>query len=458
MGWSTSVAEELRARFPGAVLADVPKHYLADATEMGGLSGAATAVALPRSAEEAAELVAHCYAQGIAMVPRGGGTGFAGGAVPADGEVVISLEQMSRVRSIDPGLWRMEVDAGITTSRVHTVARDHGLFFPPDPGAAEQSQLGGNIACNAGGPHAFKYGVTRAWVTGIEMISAHGRLAHFGGPWRKDVAGYDMVSLVCGSEGTLGLVTGAWLRLMPAPEARIPVYAIYPDVTSAINGILAVMGTGLLPATLEFLDAASVAATRGAFPDQLPNDAGCLVLAEADGSATEAAAIATHVADALAPGSRMLARVDGVARQRALWRWRDGVTYGVAAQRGGKLSEDVVVSPERIPELLAALEPVALRHSLGVCSWGHAGDGNMHATFMLDAADPVQRRSAAAAAEELFAIVLSMGGSVSGEHGLGLLKRGQFQYQHGATEREMQLAVRRALDPAGLFNPGKKVV
>src|SRR3989442_2000785 len=199
-------------------------------TEARGLSGRADAVALPRSAAEVAEVVAWCYAHGVAIVPRGGGTGYAGGAVPLDGGVVLSLERLDRVRSFDPLLWRIEVEAGLRTAELRRIAREGGLLFAPDPGAAEQSQIGGNIATNAGGPHTFKYGVTGAWVTGLEVVLPPGELVRVGGAIRKDVAGYDLKNLLLGSEGTLGVVTAVWLKLIPAPEAALPVVGFYRDI------------------------------------------------------------------------------------------------------------------------------------------------------------------------------------------------------------------------------------
>src|SRR5438270_10758032 len=183
---------------------------------MQGLRGHADAVVAPADVAGVQALVRWCYAHEVGIVPRGGGTGFAGGAVPFGG-VVCSLERLDRVRSFEPELWRLHLDAGVTTARVHRLARESGLYYPPDPGAAEQSQIGGNIACNAGGPHAFKYGVTGAWVTGLEAVVAPGELLSVGGPLRKDVAGYDLRAALVGSEGTLGIVTAAWLRLVPAP-------------------------------------------------------------------------------------------------------------------------------------------------------------------------------------------------------------------------------------------------
>src|SRR4051794_32644601 len=216
------------------VEAPPPSHYLHDATLQRGLRGRAAAVVRPADAEEVARVVAWCYERGVPIVPRGGGSGLAGGAVPLDdAAVVLSLERLTRVRSFEPGLWRMNVEAGLPTAHVQRLARENGLWFPPDPGAAEQSQIGGNAATNAGGPHAFKHGQTGAWVTGIEAVMAPGELMQFGGPVRKDVAGYDMKDLLIGSEGTLGVFTAVWLRLIPAPEHAPKVVAAFFESTRA---------------------------------------------------------------------------------------------------------------------------------------------------------------------------------------------------------------------------------
>ena len=218
----------------GVAAADEAR-FRRDATEAEGLEGVPDAVVLPASTDEVVAVVRWCYDREVAIVPRGGGSGFAGGCVPVDGGVVVDLQRMTRVRAFDPLLWRMQVEAGLRTSEVRRLARENGLLFPPDPGAAEQSQIGGNIATNAGGPHAFKYGVTGNWVTGIEAVVAPGEVLRVGGPLRKDVAGYDLASLLIGSEGTLGVVTAAWLRLTPAPAAAAAVVGAYPDPRTACS-------------------------------------------------------------------------------------------------------------------------------------------------------------------------------------------------------------------------------
>ena len=438
-----------------AVLPGDAAPYVTDATESRFLRGHADAVVLPATADEVARVVAWCYNHDVAIVPRGGGTGFAGGAVPVTGGVVVSLERLTRIRSFDPLLWRIHVEAGVRTAELRRLVRESGLFFPPDPGAAEQSQIGGNVATNAGGPHAFRYGVTGTWVMGLEAVVAEGEIVSFGGPVRKDVSGYDLKSLLIGSEGTLGIVTAAWLRLLPAPEAVLPVVACYANADAGCDAVERVVGSGLRVAALEYLDAGALDAAGAAFPAVLPPDAGFLVLAEADGTHLEAEALRTEVVEALGEKSLAIHEPHGIAVAE-LWRWRDGVSFAVRGKRGGKVSEDVVVPLERLRDVVAGTVELGRRHGVEACSWGHAGDGNVHSSFLVAPGDADGLARAEAAADELFSLAVSLGGSISGEHGIGWVKRGKLERQWSTKALELHAAVKRAWDPKGLFNPGKK--
>jgi glycolate oxidase subunit GlcD len=431
--------------------------YSSDESEASGVRGQAEAVALPASADDVARVVGWCYERDVAIVPRGGGTGYAGGAVPVAGGVVLSLERLAEVRAFDPGLWRMHTEAGVRTATVRRLARENGLFFPPDPGAAEQSMIGGNVATNAGGPHDFKYGVTGAWVTGLEAVVAPGELVAVGGPIRKDVAGYDLGSLLIGSEGTLGVITAVWLRLIPAPEASLPVVALYPDVEAGCAGITRILESGLVPATIEFLDGGALAAAGGSLPGGVPPGSRFMVISEADGDRATAEALQAELAEALSGGALDIRTVAGRANVEALWRWRDGVSLAVTARRGGKLSEDIVVPLDRLREAIAETVEIGARHDLEGLSWGHAGDGNLHSTFLVHPGSEAELGRAAEAAEELFELAVRLGGSVSGEHGLGWLKRGQLARQWSPAALRLHEEVKRAFDPKGLLNPRKKV-
>jgi glycolate oxidase subunit GlcD len=429
---------------------------LADATEWSGLRGRADAVVLPGSAEEVAAVVSWCYDHDVPVTPRGAGTGWAGGAVP-DGGVVLALERLNRVRSVDPAWWRMETEAGVTTATVARRAREEGMYYPPDPGAAESSHIGGNLATNAGGPHALKYGVTRAWVLGLEVVLAPGELVGLGGPVRKDVAGYDLVSLLVGSEGTLGIITGAWLRLVPAPEMASSLAVAYASASAASAALERALTCGVAPAALEYVDHGAVAAAVVGAPAKLP-PGGVLLLADVDGDAVQVARDRDVLREALEGGDGVLEVRELASRpeREALWRWRDGIGLAVVAQQGGKLSEDLAVPVDRLAEAIEETRRIGARHGLEVCSWGHAGDGNLHATFLLDPANPLQRTRADAGAQELFALARRLGGTVSGEHGIGRLKAGQLRHQWAPAAVAAHEAVKHALDPKGLLNPGVK--
>jgi len=455
---TASIESELRSLLgSAAVLPGTTRAYLVDATETRNLRGRADAVALPASTEQVARVVRWCYEHDVAVIPRGGGTGLTGGAVPLDGGVVLSLERLRAVRELDPGLWRMCVEAGAPTALVRRRARQSGLMFAPDPGAAEQSQIGGNIATNAGGPHAFKYGVTGAWVTGLEVVLAPGELVTIGGLVRKDVAGYDLKSLIVGSEGTLGVVTAAWLKLIPAPASALPVVAVHPSAQSGCAAIEGVLASGIVPSALEYLDHGALLAARGSFPSQVPDAGALMVIAEADGSEEEAMRVRSELLEVLGEGALSIHAPTDARDVARLWRWRDGASLAVVARRGGKLSEDIVVPVDRLCAAIEGTLEIGRRHQLDACSWGHAGDGNLHSTFMINRDDPDELERAERAAADLFALATTLGGSVSGEHGVGWVKRGALARQWAPPAVALHEAIKRAFDPKGLFNPGKKL-
>ena len=452
-----SIADGLRHELGSElVLRDVPRHYLVDATEARGVRGSADAVALPRTTQEVADVMRWCCVHDVPVVPRGGGTGFSGGCVPQGG-VVISLERMNRIRAVEPLLWRMSTEAGVTTASVRDAARSNGLVFPPDPGAAEQSQIGGNVATNAGGPHAFKYGVTANWVTGMEVVVPPGEIVTFGGEVRKDVAGYDFVRLLAGSEGTLGVITSVSLRLMPAPEAAWPVVALYPDIAAGCAAVDRVLGYGLQPAALEFLDPEAFALARSGFPVEGTLGAAFVVIAEADGTESAAAALQTELRECLAEDASTVYAPRTAASVEQLWRWRDGVSLAVQAARGGKVSEDVAVPLERLAEMMVAVDAIGHEHGLKACSWGHAGDGNIHATFLVAPENSQEVAAGERAAGQLFRTAVALGGTISGEHGLGLVKEPYLPLQLTPRAHELHWAVKRVFDPSGILNPGKKI-
>lgn len=458
-------AELARLVGPEHVL-DVPASspYNSDAARRRGVVGRADAVVLPGSAQEAAAAVAWCYEHDVPIVPRGGGTGLVGGAVANEGGVVFSMERLRAVRQLEPELWRIHPEAGVRTADVRRLARENGLMFGPDPGAAEQSQIGGNVATNAGGPHALKYGVTGAWVRGLEAVIAPGELVQIGGWAAKDVSGYDLRSLMVGSEGTLGLLTAVRLRLLPAPEAALPLVVLCADRADGCAAMAELSAAGMRPAVMDFLDGRTLqlvargyprsGAWSGAGEAALGEGDAFMLLLEFDGSGVEAAAQVAEARELLGPRTVALHSPE---RAADLWSWRDGLNPAVTAARGGKVSEDVVFPAERLQEGLERFEAIALAHGLEPCAYGHGGDGNVHATVLVDPQDAVEQDLAEEVGEELFALVVELGGSVAGEHGVGLLKGGRPAAQLDPAAVQLQERVRRAVDPKGLFNPGKKL-
>jgi FAD/FMN-containing dehydrogenase len=274
---------------------------------------------------------------------------------------------------------------------------------------------------------------------------------------RKDVAGYDLRSLLVGSEGTLGIVTAVWLALLPAPEAALPVLAFYPSVATGCAAIERVVANGVQAAALEYLDGGALAAAGGAIPGGVPGGAELMVLAEADGSAEEARRVRDELAEALGDGALELRTADEGRAAAELWRWRDGVSIAVTAQLGGKISEDVVVPLDRLAEAISETVAIGARHDLPACSWGHAGDGNLHSTFMLSPGDHDALERGERASQDLFDMAIRLGGSVSGEHGVGLVKAGQLERQWAPAAVRLHDQIKLAFDPKGLFNPHKKI-
>ena len=455
---STALERDLKTLLgEDAVLPGNTRTYLTDATESRNLRGRADAVVLPNNAEAVQKAVAWCYDHDVAIIPRGGGTGFTGGAVPLDGGVVVSLENLKRIRHLDPGMWRAAAEAGMVTADLRRRARENGLLYPPDPGSHEQSQLGGNIATNAGGPHAFKYGVTGAWITGLEFVLAPGELVRVGGPIRKDVAGYDLKSLMIGSEGTLGIVTAAWVKLIPAPEAALPLAAFYPDTATGCAAIEAAFASGVVPAAIEYLDEGAIEATRGAFRSRHPRrrevhgDRGRRRDQNRGGLHPQRAgrgAERRRDPDPRAHRHQRDQRAVALARRRLDRRHRPARRQGLGGHR----------RPGRLPRTSDR------RHDRNRAPARPAGvllGPRRRRQPPLDVHDRPRRsgraRAGRAAAEDLFALAVELGGSVSGEHGIGVVKNGQVERQWAPAAVAMHEAIKRTFDPKGLLNPGKKL-
>lgn len=429
--------------------------YAFDAFGASGERHLPDAVVFPASTDEVAGVVQVCAHHGVPVVPRGAGTGYAGGAIAVRGGVVVNMVRMNRILGVEAEAQRMRVEAGAITAHVHHRALAHGLYYPPDPGSSSTCTIGGNIACNAAGPHTLRYGVTADFLAGATCVLADGRIATVG---EGAGGGEDLLRLLPQSEGTLAIVTEALLRLVPAPRARTTIAALFADMQSASDAVAAIAKAQLAPAAIEFLDRAAMRAVARTGVSSFPDDAGALLIVEVEGdpSTVQDEAEAVQAALTAARAQRIETAVDAADAKR-LWTARKAISAAVAAVMIGKVNEDVVVPRDRIAELVAHTEVLGEEHEVPVVNFGHLGDGNLHATFLIDPRRRGDRERADAAAAGLFEMVLDMGGSITGEHGIGYTKLPYMERQVGPAGVDLIARIKTALDPRGLLNPGKKI-
>ncbi len=424
---------------------ETPRHVLPDA------------VLFPASHEDVVALLRAAHAHAVAVTPRGAGSGNVGGALPAPGSVVVSFECMRRVLEFDPDNRIVVVEPGVVTEDIDQLARSAGLFYPPDPGSGAYSRIGGNLAMNAAGPRAVKYGVTRDWVLGLRAVTGDGREIRTGCRTSKGVTGYDLTRLLVGSEGTLALITEATLKLQPAPETVATLRLCFASPRAALDAVGRVMRQPVVPSALEFMDARAIDAIRptGAADDLAPGTR-ALLMVEADGAAADVPRQIEALKTALA-GSGLLETKSGFARAdiARLWAARKSLSHAVKRIAPLKINEDVVVPVTRLADLVDFLDATAGIHRLPIVSFGHAGNGNLHVNLMVhpDNADEMAR--ARAALDAVMGCVLAAGGTLSGEHGIGTEKRRFVPQEIDAPTLDLMRAIKRQFDPLGLLNPGK---
>jgi glycolate oxidase subunit GlcD len=428
--------------------------YAFDAYGAAGERRLPDAVVFPATTDEVSRVIRVCAGRRLPVVPRGAGSGYAAGAVATRGGVILNLCRMGRVLGVDPDRARLRAEAGAVTAAIHRGASARGLYYPPDPGSASTSTIGGNVACNAAGPHALRYGATAEYVTGATAVMGDGRVLELG----EGAAASPLLPLLSASEGTLAVITKVLLRLLPAPTARVTMGARFAGMESAAAAVSEIAGQGIVPAALEFLDRSAVdaVARTGVVPIR-PGAA--LVLVELEGD--DAAAVAAE-ADAVVlalgrAGAQSLERAADAAAAERLWTVRKAISAAVATVMVGKINEDVVVPRDRVAELVARTDEIGTRHGVPVVNFGHLGDGNLHVTFLVDPRRPGERARGDAAAAHLFETVLAMGGSLSGEHGVGTTKLAFAGRQLGPRGLDLMWRLKRRYDPAGVLNPGIKL-
>ncbi|HEY8491560.1 MAG TPA: FAD-linked oxidase C-terminal domain-containing protein [Dehalococcoidia bacterium] len=414
-------------------------------------------VVSPSTTEEVAAVVRAAAGAGLPVITRGAGTSLAGGTIPVGGGLVLNLARMNRILEIDRENSVAAVQAGVVTADLQRAVEAEGLFYPPDPASLQQSTIGGNVACNAGGPRCLKYGVTRDYVLGLTVVLADGRVLRLGGKVLKSATGYPLTQLFVGSEGTLGVVTEAVLRLRPLPRARSTAAAYFAEIDQASRAVTAVFAAGVLPAALELLDRTAMRVVEEHLGLGLPPEAEAMLVLEQDGHDEAAVrAEAAAMAEACRAAGAFQVRTAATPAERdELWRARRAVSGALGRAAPNKLGEDVVVPRGRIPEMVRAVREIERESGLAIAVFGHAGDGNLHPNILFDLRREGELARVERAAAAIFEAALSLGGTLSGEHGIGTLKREFLETALGPEVVAVMRALKAVLDPQGLLNPHK---
>ncbi len=415
-------------------------------------------ILLPETTEQVSQIVRLAGEARLPIVPRGMGSGLAAGSIPMPGGgIVICLTRMNHILEIDTQNATVSVEAGVVTADLQREVEKHGLFYPPDPSSIRHSTIGGNIACNAGGPRCLKYGVTGDYVLGLTVVLADGQILTTGGKPIKDVTGYDLNGLFTGSEGTLGLITGALLRLIAKPIYASTALAEYNSLEDASCTVNAILSAGILPATLELMDQTAITCIEEAMHLGLPTDVEALLLIETDGADQQTVdrEIEVCVKICQVNGARSAKMAQNEAERNSLWKARRSISPSLARKAPNKLGEDITVPRSAIPEVVKRLRAISARYGLPIVIFGHAGDGNLHPNILFDKREPEQWAKVEQMVGEIFATSLALGGTLSGEHGVGVLKRPYLENALGPVSIGVQKQIKNALDPMNILNPGK---
>ncbi len=424
--------------------------YSYDATRVESLPWA---VARPADAQEVSRIIKLANRERFPVVPRGAGTGMSGGSVPVRGGLVLSLERMNRILEIDEDNFLAVVEPGVVTGDLQREVEARGLFYPPDPASHQFCTMGGNVAECAGGLRAVKYGVTKDYVLGLEVVLPTGEIIRTGARTAKSVAGYDLTRLMVGSEGTLGIATRIIVKLLPLPESVRTLSAFFQTVDSAAMAASAIIASRILPRALEFADQSALRAVEKYLKEDISGGAAALLVVEVDGPVESTAREITRVEEIVArSGAARITRAETEADRERIWKARRSISPALYAIKPKKVNEDIVVPRSKIPDIVRAIDEIARRHDLLIVNFGHAGDGNIHTNIMVEEAELPKT---GAAVKEIFEATLRLGGSISGEHGIGLAKAPYLPLELGADAIGAMKKIKRALDPNNILNPGK---
>jgi glycolate oxidase len=410
----------------------------------------------PGSTEEISRIVRLANNEKIPVLPRGAGSGFSGGSLPVHGGIVLVMTRMNHILEIDADNLIAVVEPGVVTGDLQREVERVGLFYPPDPASKDFSTLGGNIAECAGGPRCVKYGVTRDYVLGLTVVTPTGDIIHTGGRTMKNVVGYDLTRLFVGAEGTLGVVTQIILRLLPKPEARKTMLVAFASIEGATQAVSAIIRGKIIPTTLEFMDASALDCVRKAMPLDLPDVCRAVLIIEVDGARDGLDAQTARILEIITPLGVLETRIAATGDEsEAIWKVRRAVSPSLRNLNPHKFNEDIVVPRSRVPEMIRALEEISGRYGVPIVNFGHAGDGNIHVNVMVDLAEPGMEATVEQVLQEIFRTTVALNGSISGEHGIGIAKAPYIGMELDRETMAVMRAVKRALDPNNIMNPGK---
>lgn len=427
--------------------------YSYDATQMEFLPDA---VVYPADADEVAKILKLANAERFPVFPRGAGSGFSGGSLPKGGGIVLVTTRMNRIIRIDTDNLVAEVEPGVVTEQFQLAVEKLGLFYPPDPASLKFSTLGGNVAECAGGPRAVKYGVTKDFVMGLEVVLPTGEVIRTGGETYKGVVGYDLTKLLCGSEGTLGIITKIIFKLLPLPEARKTMLAVFDSIDGAATAVSTIIKGKIIPTTLEFLDHATLQCVDRRFNLGMPADGRAVLIIEVDGDKDLIEKQAGQIHELIKPLGLVQFRVaKDAAESESLWKVRRLVSPSLRDVNPTKYNEDIVVPRSKVPDVIRRIEKIQGKYDIPIVNFGHAGDGNIHVNVMIDREIPGMDEKAHEAIREIFQAALELGGTMSGEHGIGLAKQPYIPLELSPVQISTMQAVKRALDPNNILNPGK---
>jgi glycolate oxidase len=413
------------------------------------------AVAWPMNADQLVRIVKFASSNNYSIVPRGAGTGMAGASVPMSGSIVVSFEKMRKMLDVDTKNMTVTVEPGIINGKLQKELEYLGFFYPPDPASLNSCTIGGNVATNAGGPRAIKYGVTRDYVLGIEAVTSDGSLITTGGKTHKRVVGYDLRNLLVGSEGTLALSTRIRLRILPLPEDIMTLLILFKSLESSGTAVSKIIASKIIPRTLELLDKSAIQAIENYKPTGLPADVEALLLVELDGYPATIRKEAERVADICRTmGAEVVVAEDTMARER-LWEARRSISPALYHIKPAKINEDIVVPRDKVSLMLMELRKLSESSGIQIISFGHAGDGNLHVNIMVDNNNEAEYSRGRELVPKIFELTLNLGGSLSGEHGIGLAKAPYFSMEVKQREAELMKGIKAVFDPRGMMNPGK---